>query len=500
MVGAAHALGREGSHAHVAQGLHPGFEDGAHVLVLLQPDAPVLARAVVLVEVDGEVLVVGPGAGRRVAEVPAHVFGGAEQPLLLAGPERHPDGAPRPRPDGVQDACGLEHYGHPRGVVARVRARVPGVEMGPQHDHLVGQVGAGDLAHDVARLGDRLAVAVAHLGLDGHRDAAPQDAVHAVVVLRRDRHHRNRGQGGVARPAVDAGSGAGEPAHRSRPAAVGFEHQGGTLLHVEGEPLGRGKEVEVRGAVGIKAGEVVVRSRCRRDHVLGERAHLLVGAARGAGREAAQVDGGGRGGEHGLAAQRAPERGQAGPGLHVGDDDVQLELAVRARSVGDRVGHQRLVGRDGHMYRYVLVVPADPVGHEGLARDVHQPDALHLPDHPALRAVHGLGIGQATAQHVGHVGEGVGELRALQALLADARDHRPVDREGVGGIGGGRVLGCQGRRDDQKGQQQSGPWHTRRRRGALRPARGCPALDRARASGCRQETGPAAHIPAGRTL
>ena len=87
VVGAPHASRGQGSHPEVVERGHPGLEDRPDVLVLLEPDAPVAAGAVVLIEVHGEVVVVGFHPHLRIAgiaEVPLHVGPRPENALFLA--------------------------------------------------------------------------------------------------------------------------------------------------------------------------------------------------------------------------------------------------------------------------------------------------------------------------------------------------------------------------------------------------------------------------------
>ncbi len=219
------------------------------MLVPLQVDAAVLAGAVVLVEVHGELLVPGPGPHRgvgRIAEVLAHVGARAEEPLLLARPERDADGAPGPRVEGGQDAHRLEHHRHARGVVAGVRARVPGIEVGPDHDQLVRQVGARDLPEHVGRLLDLVADRVAHLDLDLRRQAPLRDPHQPVVVLGRHRDNRQRLERFPPRPPVHLGARAGEPTDRAGPAAARLQEHRCPLRPEERHALRIGEQVGIR--------------------------------------------------------------------------------------------------------------------------------------------------------------------------------------------------------------------------------------------------------------
>ena len=143
----------------------------------------------------------------------AHVGARAEQPLFLPRPEGDADGASGLGADGLEDAHGFERDGDAGGVVAGVGAGVPRVEVRAQHHDFVREVGARNLAHQVLGLLNHVADAVADLHLDLDREAALEDAVHPVVVLRGHGDDGGRGQHAGARPAVVAGSGAREAAH-----------------------------------------------------------------------------------------------------------------------------------------------------------------------------------------------------------------------------------------------------------------------------------------------
>ena len=79
----------------------------------------------------------------------------AEETLFLAAPESKPDGAARPRADGLEDAHGFHHGGDAIGIVGRAHAGVPGIDVGAEHDDLILQdgIGAGNFRDDVVRVG-----------------------------------------------------------------------------------------------------------------------------------------------------------------------------------------------------------------------------------------------------------------------------------------------------------------------------------------------------------
>src|SRR5687767_4161560 len=229
VIGAADALIRDGRHAHVPERLHPAAQQRPRVLVALKVDAAIGAGAVVLVEVGLKPVVRRLLRGHRVvriAEVLAHVGARAPEPLLFPAPEGDPDRPSRLRPDRLQDPHRLEHDGDARRVVARVRARVPGIEVRPDHHDLVPEVAAGDLADEVHCLLRARPEPVPYLELHLDRDVALEDPVHPVVVLGCDRDHdggRTVARGG---PAVVPRAGPREAPHRAKPPARALEHRG----------------------------------------------------------------------------------------------------------------------------------------------------------------------------------------------------------------------------------------------------------------------------------
>ncbi len=66
---------------------------------------------------------------------------------------------------------------------------MPGIEVGPDHHHLVLEVAAGNFADDVLSRIRLLPDPVSHLDPYLHRDLALRVAVQPVVMLRRDDHH-----------------------------------------------------------------------------------------------------------------------------------------------------------------------------------------------------------------------------------------------------------------------------------------------------------------------
>ena len=115
---------------------------------------------------------VGGGIGAR-----------SEQALLLAGPEGQADGAPRLDAEGLEQAHGLHRRRDPGRVVGRARAAVPGIEVGAEHDDLVGKVAAGQVGDDVGARAVVLAEGGPDVQLQSHRYAVPQQAHDAAEVL-----------------------------------------------------------------------------------------------------------------------------------------------------------------------------------------------------------------------------------------------------------------------------------------------------------------------------
>ena len=99
------------------------------------------AGAGVDVEVAGEVGVFGLRILER-AEVLLHVRLRAEQPLLLAAPQRQADRAARLDADRLQDPDGFHHHRAADRVVGRAGRRVPRVEVAAEHHDFLRLVGA----------------------------------------------------------------------------------------------------------------------------------------------------------------------------------------------------------------------------------------------------------------------------------------------------------------------------------------------------------------------
>ena len=164
VVGAAGVGDGQRGGAHLAEGLEPLAEDRADGLVPLEVDAADLAGAVVEVEVGLELVVTRawaprrwrwrcrcrPGRAARAAGTAAaeHVGGAAaevlgdegaraEEPLLLAAPQRDPDRAAGLEVEGLDDPHDFHGDRDAGRVVGRAGAAVPGIHVAAQHDDLV---------------------------------------------------------------------------------------------------------------------------------------------------------------------------------------------------------------------------------------------------------------------------------------------------------------------------------------------------------------------------
>src|SRR5262249_44954828 len=88
MVSSLRAAVGEGGDAEIPERRHPRLEDRSHHSITLEIDPADPSRAVIQVEVAGELRMLRLGLHRhRVGEVLADVAPGAEQALLLAAPE-----------------------------------------------------------------------------------------------------------------------------------------------------------------------------------------------------------------------------------------------------------------------------------------------------------------------------------------------------------------------------------------------------------------------------
>src|SRR5262249_7314662 len=144
MVSSLRAAVGEGGDAEIPERRHPRLEDRSHHSITLEIDPADPSRAVIQVEVAGELRMLRLGLHRhRVGEVLADVAPGAEQALLLAAPERDAHRARERKLEGLEDAESLEGDRAAGAVVGCTRSAVPAVEVGAQHHHLVALLGAG---------------------------------------------------------------------------------------------------------------------------------------------------------------------------------------------------------------------------------------------------------------------------------------------------------------------------------------------------------------------
>ena len=74
----------------------------------------------------------------------------SEEALFLAAPERQANGSIELEVQRLEDAHHLDHHRAAGAVVGRAGARVPGIEVRPDHHDLVLASAARDLADDVA--------------------------------------------------------------------------------------------------------------------------------------------------------------------------------------------------------------------------------------------------------------------------------------------------------------------------------------------------------------
>ena len=113
-----------------------------------------------------------------------------EDPLLFAAPEREAYRAIEPKVQRFQDAHHLDHDGAARRVIGRARATVPAVEMRADHHDLIALASARNLSDDVHRVHPVVEEARLNVELKLHGNLAIEQARDAVVMLRRQHHHR----------------------------------------------------------------------------------------------------------------------------------------------------------------------------------------------------------------------------------------------------------------------------------------------------------------------
>ena len=73
----------------------------------------------------------------------------AEEALFLAAPQTDTDGAIHLQVQGFQNAHHFDHHRAAGAVVGLARSGMPGIEVRPDHDHLVRLLAAGDFSNDV---------------------------------------------------------------------------------------------------------------------------------------------------------------------------------------------------------------------------------------------------------------------------------------------------------------------------------------------------------------
>ena len=141
-------------------GCDGGGEHGLHGLGA--DEAALVAGAAVVDEARGDAVHLA-----RVAQ-PLGVLARAVEPLLLTAPQADADRAPGLDAHRREDARGLDHDRRTRAVVlaALGAGTVPGVEVGRDDHHLIGELGARDLGDDVEDREGALGEPVDEIGLE----------------------------------------------------------------------------------------------------------------------------------------------------------------------------------------------------------------------------------------------------------------------------------------------------------------------------------------------
>ena len=152
----------------------------ALALVPFHVEAERPAASGIVVQVDGELI----ACGRRV-EVLREVGAGAEQPLLLAAPERRADRAPRLGAERAEDAHRLHHGDRAVRVVGGAARGVPRIEVPADQHDLIAQRGIAsrDLGDDVVAVPVVLEVARPQLHAQRHRMSTRGQPREHVVLL-----------------------------------------------------------------------------------------------------------------------------------------------------------------------------------------------------------------------------------------------------------------------------------------------------------------------------
>ena len=156
MIGAAGVADGHGGGAEIVERSQPGLENRPHGVVALQIHAADPTGAVIEIEIGGKQFVFRFQLhGLAVGEMLFHIASRAEQSLLFAAPQRHPDGPARLHTDRLQNAHRFHDYGRAGCIVSRTGAGVPGIEMRPQHDDLFPElfIRARDFGDDVVAEG-----------------------------------------------------------------------------------------------------------------------------------------------------------------------------------------------------------------------------------------------------------------------------------------------------------------------------------------------------------
>ena len=181
--------------AEVLQRLEPAIEDRLGRAIPFHVEAQRLAASGIVVQIHGQPVSCGRGV-----EVLREIGARAEQSLLLAAPQRRPDGAPRRGAERAEDAHRL-HDGHRAiRVVGGAAGRVPRVEMRANEHDLVAQrrVLSRDLGDDVVAVPVVLEIARPELDAQRHRASLRGQAREHVVLFAGDDDRGHR-VGGVAR-------------------------------------------------------------------------------------------------------------------------------------------------------------------------------------------------------------------------------------------------------------------------------------------------------------
>ena len=150
---------------------------------------------------------------RRVREMLLHVGPGSEYALLLAAPERDPDGPVHFQTQGLQDPYNLKHHSAAGAVVGSSCPGVPGIQMRADHDDFVGFRGAWNLPDYVRGIHIRLGNRRLDVQLETNRRFHFDCARDAVVLFGGD-HELGRSErvggaktsGGLCRKRAAAGA------------------------------------------------------------------------------------------------------------------------------------------------------------------------------------------------------------------------------------------------------------------------------------------------------